>query len=424
MLTTERDIHRMFGNDARLAIRLTVATSAATAVVWGLTGPAAAAPAAPATGTISGTGVEGAIPGSYIVVMKAGAEAAGRATAAQNLVQRYGGRVEGGYLASVRGFHLRATAGEARRLAADPSVEFVEQDAEISTAGRTAAARTQSGKATAWGLDRLDQRKLPLSKSYTYKPAANVTAYVIDTGVRVGHKEFGGRASYGWDFVNEDKIADDCNGHGTHVAGTVGGATYGVAKDVKLVALKVLSCDGSGSYADFLAAVDWVTENAQLPAVANMSLGGPLSKALDTAVKRSIDRGVTYAIAGGNDGKNACKASPAATPEAITVGAVDSRDARASFSNYGTCLDLFAPGVNIQSAGKASNTATATMSGTSMAAPHVAGAAALVLGAHPDWTPRQVRDDLVAHAGSGLVRNPGKGSPNRLLYTGHLNTAR
>ncbi|MEV0896869.1 S8 family peptidase [Actinoplanes sp. NPDC049802] len=412
----------MFGNDARPAVRLTVAASAATAILWGMTGPAAAAPATPTVGTISGAGVEGAIPDSYIVILKAGARAAARAAAAHDLAREYGGRVEGDYLTSVRGFHLRATAGQARRLAADPSVEFVEQDAEISTAGGAAAPLTQTGKTT-WGLDRIDQRALPLSKSYTHRSAANVTAYVIDTGVRVSHKEFGGRARDGWDFVNGDKTADDCNGHGTHVAGTVGGATYGVAKDVGLVALKVLDCDGSGSYTDFIEAVDWVTENAQLPAVANMSLGGPLSRALDTAVKRSIDRGVTYAIAGGNENKNACKLSPAATPEAITVGAVDSADARASFSNFGSCLDIFAPGVNIQSAGEASDTARATMSGTSMASPHVAGAAALVLGAHPAWTAGQVRDDLVANAGSGLVHGPGKGSPNRLLHTGYLNTA-
>jgi subtilisin family serine protease len=410
----------MFGNDARrLAVRLTVAASAATATLWGLTGPAVAAPAAPAVGTISGAGVEGAIPGSYIVVLKSGAEA----TSARELVREYGGKVAGEYLSTVRGFHLEADAGTARRLAADPSVEFVEQDATIATKAEPAPVSVTRAKNLTWGLDRLDQRKLPLSKSYSYKSASAVTAYVIDTGVRVSHKEFGGRAGNGWDFVDGDAVANDCHGHGTHVAGSIGGATYGVAKDVKIVGLRVLGCDGSGSFSDFIAAVDWVTKNAQRPAVANMSLGGPLSKALDAAVKRSVDSGVTYAIAAGNESKNACKGSPAAAPDAITVGAVDSADARPTFSNFGTCLDIFAPGVDIKSAGKGSDTAVKTMSGTSMAAPHVAGAAALVLGAHPDWTPRQVRDDLVAHAGAGLVKNPGKGSPNRLLFTGHLNTA-
>jgi subtilisin family serine protease len=408
----------MFGNDARrLSIRLAVAASAATATFGGLAGPAVAAPAAPAVGTISGAGVEGAIPGSYIVVLKPGS------TSSDELVRKYGGEVADDYRSAVRGFHLQASAGQARRLAADPSVEFVEQDATVATAAAPAPVPVTQAKKLTWGLDRLDQRKLPLSKSYTYKSAAAVTAYVIDTGVRVGHKEFGGRASNGWDFVDGDTVANDCHGHGTHVAGTVGGATYGVAKDVKIVGLRVLGCDGSGSFSDFIAAVDWVTTNAKRPAVANMSLGGPLSKALDAAVKRSVDSGVTYAIAAGNESKNACKGSPAAAPDAITVGAVDSADARPTFSNYGKCLDIFAPGVDIKSAGKGSDSAVQTMSGTSMASPHVAGAAALVLAAHPGWTPRQVRDDLVANAGAGLVRNPGKGSPNRLLFTGHLTTS-
>ncbi|MFC4067294.1 S8 family peptidase [Actinoplanes subglobosus] len=413
----------MFGNDARrLAIRLTVAASAATATLWGLTGTAVAAPAAPAVGTISGTGVEGAIPGSYIVVLEPGTPAADRAAStSQELVARYGGKVAGNYLSSVRGFHLEATADEAARLAADPSVSFVEQDAVIDgkALAAPAAPLTQSRK-VAWGLDRLDQRSLPLSKTYTYKSASAVTAYVIDTGVRTSHKEFGGRATSGWDFVDGDATANDCNGHGTHVAGTIGGATYGVAKDVKIVGLRVLGCDGSGSFSDFIAAIDWVTANAKMPAVANMSLGGPRSKALDAAVQRSVAKGVTYAIAAGNEDKNGCKSSPAAAPDAITVGAVDSADRRADFSNWGTCLDIFAPGVDIVSAAKGSDTGTKKMSGTSMAAPHVAGAAALVLAAHPDWTPRQVRDDLVANAGVDLVKDPGKGSPNRLLYTGHL----
>ncbi|MEV4274350.1 S8 family peptidase [Actinoplanes xinjiangensis] len=413
----------MFGNDARrLAIRLTAVASAATATLWGLTGTAVAAPAAPPVGSIAGAGAEGAIPGSYIVVLKPGTQAADRVTAtSQDLVRKYGGTVADNYLSTVRGFHLHATAGEAARLAADPSVSFVEQDAKVDGKALAApvAAITQSKKLS-WGLDRLDQRSLPLSKSYTYRSASAITAYVIDTGVRTSHKEFGGRATSGWDFVDGDATANDCHGHGTHVAGTIGGAAYGVAKDVKLVGLRVLGCDGSGSFSDFIAAVDWVTSNAKLPAVANMSLGGPRSKALDAAVKRSVDRGVTYAIASGNEDRNGCKSSPAAAPDAITVGAVDSADRRAAFSNWGNCLDIFAPGVDILSAAKGSNTATQKMSGTSMAAPHVAGAAALVLAAHPDWTPRQVRDDLVANAGVDLVKGSIKGSPNRLLHTGHL----
>ncbi|GAA4932130.1 S8 family peptidase [Actinoplanes utahensis] len=405
----------MFGNDARRpAFRLIAAASAATALLCGLTGPAVAAPVGP----VLGTGVEGAIPGSYIVVLKSGTDtAAGVADTSRELVREYGGTVAGEYHATVRGFHLNATAAQARRLAADPGVAFVEQDAEISTA---AEPITQSGPT--WGLDRIDQPALPLSGSYTHRSAAGVTAYVIDTGVKIGHREFGGRAVDGWDFVDNDAVADDCHGHGTHVAGTIGGATYGVAKDVGLVALKVLGCDGSGSFAGFIAAVDWVTANAKRPAVANMSLGGSLSTSLNAAVQRSIAQGVTYVLAAGNANRNACEVSPAATPEAITVGATDSADTRASFSNYGPCLDVFAPGVRIASAGTASDWDVKLLSGTSMAAPHVAGAAALILGAHPDRSPAQVRDDLVAGAGVDLVGNPGDGSPNRLLHTGHLNT--
>jgi subtilisin family serine protease len=410
----------MFGYAARrLAIRLTVVASAATASFWGLTGTAVAAPA---VGTVSGTDVAGTIPGSYIVVLKPGMPAADQITAtSQELVGRYGGKVADSYLSAVRGFHLESTADEAAHLAADPSVAFVEQDAVIDgKALATPVTSVTQSKKLAWGLDRLDQRSLPLSKTYNYKSAASVTAYVIDTGVRTSHKEFGGRASSGWDFVDGDATANDCHGHGTHVAGTIGGATYGVAKDVKIVALRVLGCAGSGSFSDFIAAIDWVTKNARMPAVANMSLGGPRSKALDAAVQRSVASGVTYAIAAGNEDQNSCKSSPAAAPDAITVGAVDSADRRADFSNWGTCLDIFAPGVDIVSAAKGSDTGTKKMSGTSMAAPHVAGAAALVLAAHPDWTPRQVRDDLVANAGVNLVKDPGKGSSNRLLHTGHL----
>jgi subtilisin family serine protease len=303
------------------------------------------------------------------------------------------------------------TARQAGRLAADPAVQYVEQDATVDLAATSTVS---------WGLDRLDQRALPLSKSYAARSAAGVTAYVLDSGIRTTHQEFGGRARSGWDFVDDDAVADDCNGHGTHVAGTIGGATLGVARDVKLVAVRVLDCKGTGSYAQIIAGIDWVTAHAAKPAVANMSLGGTTSKALDDAVNRSIAKGITYAVAAGNDHRNACKQSPADTPNAITVGATDNTDTRASFSNSGSCLDIFAPGVRIESASNAGNTATKVMSGTSMASPHVAGAAALVLGAHPDWTPAQVRNELVGKAGAGLVHNPGSGSPNKLLFTGFL----
>ncbi|WP_433298452.1 S8 family peptidase [Actinoplanes sp. CA-030573] len=398
----------------RLATRLTLLTGAAAATLCGFAGTAVAAQPVAPTGVILDAGSADAIANSYIVVLEPGAEGVGPASI--RLLRRYGGQVATTY-AAVRGFHARMTAGQAAHLAADPSVRYVEQDAAVDVAATTATPT--------WGLDRIDQRSLPLSKSYSGPSAAGVTAYVIDSGIRITHKEFGGRASSGWDFVDDDADADDCKGHGTHVAGTIGGATYGVAKNVKLVSVRVLDCKGSGSYSSIMAGVDWVTKHAAKPAVANMSLGGTSSnsKALDEAVERSIAGGVTYVVAAGNDHQNACRQTPAHIGNAITVGATDSKDTRASFSNFGSCLDIFAPGVRIVSAGMSSNTATQTMSGTSMASPHVAGVAALVLAGHPAWTPAQVRDDLVGHAGTGLVRSAGTGSPNKLLYTGHLTGA-
>jgi subtilisin family serine protease len=398
---------------ARVALTAGIASAA---TVTGMAGTAlAGTPAALPTGTVLVSGA-GAIADSYIVVLKAGSDAAAHVTSAsQTLARRYGGRVLNNYLATVRGFQADMTATEARHLAANPDVDFVEQDAKV-TLSATQAKPT-------WGLDRTDQRALPLSKSFTSGSARNVTAYVLDSGIRISHHEFGGRARNGWDFIDNDSIANDCNGHGTHVAGTVGGRMYGVAKDVKLVGVRVLDCTGNGSYSAIIAGVDWVTKNAVRPAVANMSLGGTVSSALNAAVARSIAAGITYAVAAGNNNTNACEQSPAVAPNAITVAATGGNDARASFSNYGKCVDLFAPGAQITSAGYSSDTATASMSGTSMASPHVAGAAALVLGAHPSWTPAQVRDSLVANATSNVVTSAGSGSPNKLLYTGWLDSS-
>jgi subtilisin family serine protease len=277
-----------------------------------------------------------------------------------------------------------------------------------------------AGQKTTWGLDRIDQRSLPLSATYAPTSAAGVTVYVLDTGIRTTHSEFGGRARDGYDFVDQDKIANDCSGHGTHVASTIGGATYGVAKDVTLVGVRVLDCKGSGSYQGIIAGIDWVARQTARPAVANLSLGGTTSKALDDAVDRAVAAGVTVVVAAGNDNKDACKQSPARTPSAITVGATDRNDTRWSSSNFGSCVDIFAPGVRIEGASYASATAVKTMSGTSMASPHVAGAAARVLAAHPGYTPAQVRDALLGQAGTGSIGNPGKGSPNKILYTGFL----
>jgi subtilisin family serine protease len=391
---------------ARLVLTAGVATAAA---VTGLAGSASAGtPAALPTGTILDGGVEGAIRDSYIVTLRPGA------TTSRRLTQRYGGTVVADYTSAVTGFHARMTRLQALRLAANPAVRSVEQDAVVTADGVQTAPT--------WGLDRIDQTGRSLSGTYTYRSAAGVTVYVLDTGIRITNRDFQGRARNGYDFIDGDKVANDCNGHGTHVAGTVGGARYGVAKDVRLVGVRVLDCKGSGSYSAIIKGIDWVTKHAVKPAVANMSLGGSSSRTLNDAVKRSVAAGITYAVAAGNDNRDACRQSPAGQPDAITVAAADNGDTRASFSNYGTCVDLFAPGVRIVSDSAKSDTGTTSMSGTSMASPHVAGAAALILGAHPTWTPRRVRDEMVARATSGVVAGR-KGSPNKLLSTKWLNAA-
>ncbi|MEV0713427.1 S8 family serine peptidase [Asanoa sp. NPDC050611] len=385
--------------------------------VAALTAFAFAAPAAAAepSGTVLSAGGETAVADSYIVVFKDSAVARSAVDgSATTLAGRHGGKVVRTYRTALRGFELRATAAQAARIAAHPNVAYVEQNHTVHALG------TQTNPPS-WGLDRIDQRNLPLNQSYTYpNTAPNVHAYIVDTGIRTTHQDFGGRATSGFDAV-DGGAADDCNGHGTHVAGTVGGNAYGVAKGVQLVAVRVLNCQGSGTNAQVIGGIDWVTANAIKPAVANMSLGGGANTAIDNAVNNAINSGVTFAIAAGNGNilgqrQNACNYSPARVPNAITVGATQNNDAAASFSNFGTCVDILGPGVNITSAWYSSNTATNTISGTSMATPHVAGVAALVLSANPGWSNQQVRDYLVNNATPNVVTNPGTGTPNRLLF--------
>ncbi|NUT34993.1 MAG: S8 family peptidase, partial [Hamadaea sp.] len=335
---------------------------------------------------------------------------------AGSLTGRHGAGLRTVFATGLRGFSFQGSATAARRIAADPAIAYVQPNAIVTIAA------TQS-PTPSWGLDRIDQRNLPLNNSYTYSNTATaVHAYIIDTGILFGHSDFGGRASSGRDTVNNDNDATDCNGHGTHVAGTVGGNAYGVAKGVALVGVRVLNCEGSGTTEQVVAGINWVTANAIKPAVANMSLGGGANTAIDDAVRASITSGVTYAIAAGNGflglfALDACTQSPARVTQAITVSATNSSDAKPSWANRGTCVDVFAPGISITSAWYTSTTATNTISGTSMATPHVAGAAALYLQNNPGAAPAAVQSAIIAAATTGVVTSPGSGSPTRLHYT-------
>jgi subtilisin family serine protease len=333
-------------------------------------------------------------------------------------VNASGGKVFHTYSHALNGVAVSLPDNAINGLRNRPEIAAIELDAVVSIDA------TQSN--ATWGLDRIDQTSLPLNSTYSYNVngsynngASRVTAYIIDTGILTTHGEFAGRTGAGYSAINDRRGTTDCNGHGTHVAGTVGGTTYGVAKGVRLIPVRVLDCRGSGTNSGVIAGVNWAIANhvSGVPAVANMSLGGGISSALDTAVTNLVNDGVVLAVAAGNSNVDACTSSPARATAAITVGATASNDARASFSNFGTCLDIFAPGVSITSAWSSSKTAIKTISGTSMAAPHVAGVAALILSGNPTQSVQNVVDTLIASSTPDKVTNAVTGSPNRLLFS-------
>ncbi len=358
-------------------------------------------------------GAAGSDRGRFIVVLKDSVGTA--APVAADHAARFDADVHYVYEHALKGYAASVSEGALGALAADRRVASIERDREVN-------AFTTQTNAT-WGIDRIDQREVQLSTTFTYtNTGVGVKAYIIDTGIRFGHGDFGGRAVSGYDAV-DGGTADDCNGHGTHVAGTVGGTTYGVAKSVTLVGVRVLNCDGSGTTSGVIAGVDWVTANhaAGQPAVANMSLGGGASSSLDAAVKTSIADGVSYAIAAGNGNaggvaQDACKYSPARVAEGMTISATDKTDRKTSWANYGNCVDWFAPGASITSAWHTSDTATNTISGTSMATPHTAGVAALYLQSNSGAAPATVRNALYSLATKGIVSSA-KTANNHLLFT-------
>ena len=343
-----------------------------------------------------------AIPGSYIVVVKKGNDP-------KTVASERNAKIEHVYRSAVNGFAAKLSDAQVAKLRASKKVAYVEQDRVVT------ASATQTG--ATWGIDRIDQRNRPLSGTYTYNTtASNVTAYVIDTGIQTSHPQFGGRAAVSYDALGGN--GQDCNGHGTHVAGTIGSSTYGVAKAVRLRAVRVLNCSGSGSTSGIIAALNWVRANHAANSVANMSLGGSYSSTLNNATTNLVNSGVFVAVAAGNESQNACNVSPASAPGTYTSAASDSSDRRASFSNYGGCVDGYAPGVSIKSTWIGSG--TNTISGTSMASPHTAGVAALYKGTFGNAAASTIVGWINSNATAGVISGNPSGTPNRLLFKSTL----
>lgn len=361
--------------------------------------------------TLTSTTTASPIKNQYIVVLQAGSDLPAQAAAA--IAKQHGGQVLFTYNRAIRGFAVRipeqATSAFLTAMQKNPQVSYVEEDTLMQT-----NTITQSNPV--WGLDRIDQHNLPLSKSFNYnKTGSGVNAYIVDTGILASHQEFNGRVQTGYSAIADNNGTNDCNGHGTHVAGTVGGSTYGIAKNVGLVPVRVLDCAGSGAMSGVIAGLDWIIQNGRKSAVVNMSLGGSAYSTLDTAIDNLFNNGYVPVVAAGNANTDACTSSPARAGKAITVAATDSTDTRASYSNYGSCVDLFAPGSQITSAWIGSNSSAATASGTSMASPHVAGVVATMLENNSTATPQSITDQLLNQSTINLIQNP-MSSPNRLLY--------
>ena len=361
--------------------------------------------------TLTSSTTASPIKNQYIVVLQAGSDLPAQAAAA--IAKQHGGQVLFTYNRAIRGFAVRipeqATSAFLTAMQKNPQVSYVEEDTLMQT-----NTITQSNPV--WGLDRIDQHNLPLSKSFNYnKTGSGVNAYIVDTGILASHQEFNSRVQTGYSAIADNNGTNDCNGHGTHVAGTVGGSTYGIAKNVGLVPVRVLDCAGLGAMSGVIAGLDWIIQNGRKSAVVNMSLGGSAYSTLDTAIDNLFNNGYVPVVAAGNANTDACTSSPARAGKAITVAATDSTDTRASYSNYGSCVDLFAPGSQITSAWIGSNSSAATASGTSMASPHVAGVVATMLENNSTATPQSITDQLLNQSTVNLIQNP-MSSPNRLLY--------